>query len=83
PGARPRRRPTRHIPAYAPSAATDLAQLQSLQSALLAMQRTPAAWGFVVPLLAHTDANVEFFGVHAAHVKIARGVWRGCHRRSD
>ncbi|KAJ7609600.1 hypothetical protein DFH06DRAFT_186857 [Mycena polygramma] len=47
------------------------------------MQRTPAAWGFVVPLLAHTDANVEFFGVHAAHVKIARGIWRGCHRRSD
>ncbi|KAJ7660692.1 hypothetical protein DFH06DRAFT_1400038 [Mycena polygramma] len=46
--------------AYAPSAATDLPQLQSLQSALLAMQRTPAAWGFVVPLLAQEDANAQF-----------------------
>ncbi|KAJ7661996.1 hypothetical protein DFH06DRAFT_1129159 [Mycena polygramma] len=54
--------------AYAPSAATDLPQLQSLQSALLTMQRTPAAWGLVVPLLAHEDANVQFFGA-----KIARG----------
>ncbi|KAJ7660706.1 hypothetical protein DFH06DRAFT_1472060 [Mycena polygramma] len=36
----------------------------NLQSALLAMQRTPAAWGFVVPLLAHEDANVQFFGAH-------------------
>ncbi|KAJ7653619.1 hypothetical protein DFH06DRAFT_1474761 [Mycena polygramma] len=59
--------------AYAPSAATDLPQLQSLQSALLAMQRTPAAWGLVVPLLAHEDANVQFFGAHTAHAKIARG----------
>ncbi|KAJ6485347.1 hypothetical protein C8R47DRAFT_1321195 [Mycena vitilis] len=59
--------------AYAPSAATDLPQLQSLQSALLAMQRTPAAWGLVVPLLAQEDANVQFFGAHTAHAKIARG----------
>ncbi|KAJ7653552.1 hypothetical protein DFH06DRAFT_1474729 [Mycena polygramma] len=59
--------------AYAPSAATDLPQLQSLQSALLTMQRTPAAWGLVVPLLAHEDANVQFFGAHTAHAKIARG----------
>ncbi|KAJ7493752.1 armadillo-type protein, partial [Mycena latifolia] len=59
--------------AYAPAAATDLAQLQSLQEALLAMQRTPAAWGLVVPLLAHADANVQFFGAHTAHAKISRG----------
>ncbi|KAJ6541009.1 hypothetical protein DFH09DRAFT_1394943 [Mycena vulgaris] len=58
---------------YAPAAATDAAQLQSLQSALLAMQRTSAAWGLVVPLLAHTDANVQFFGAHTVHAKIARG----------
>ncbi|KAJ7609604.1 hypothetical protein DFH06DRAFT_1148413 [Mycena polygramma] len=58
--------------AYAPSAAADLSQLQSLQSALLAMQRTPAAWGLVVPLLAQEDANVQFFGAHTAHAKIAR-----------
>ncbi|KAJ7653558.1 hypothetical protein DFH06DRAFT_1330277 [Mycena polygramma] len=45
---------------------------KSLQSALLAMQRTPAAWGLVVPLLAHTDPNVQFFGAHTAHAKIAR-----------
>ncbi|KAJ7087128.1 hypothetical protein C8R44DRAFT_991404 [Mycena epipterygia] len=59
--------------AYAPAASSDLAQLQSLQSALLAMQRTPAAWGLIVPLLAHEDANVQFFGAHTAHAKIARG----------
>ncbi|KAJ7605982.1 hypothetical protein DFH06DRAFT_1348399 [Mycena polygramma] len=53
--------------AYAPSAATDLPQLQSLQSALLAMQRTAAAWGLVVPLFAYTDANVQLFGTHTAH----------------
>ncbi|KAJ7696961.1 hypothetical protein B0H17DRAFT_1177748 [Mycena rosella] len=59
--------------AYAPTAAASPAELQSLQSALLAMQRTPAAWGLVVPLLAHDDANVQFFGAHTAHAKIARG----------
>ncbi|KAF7344000.1 hypothetical protein MVEN_01689300 [Mycena venus] len=37
------------------------------------MQRTPAAWGLIVPLLAHEDANVQFFGAHTAHAKIARG----------
>ncbi|KAJ7660700.1 hypothetical protein DFH06DRAFT_1325968 [Mycena polygramma] len=69
--------------AYAPSAATDLPQLQSLQSALLAllaMQRTPAAWGLVVPLLAHEDANVQFFGAHTAS---HGGIWRHFHRRND
>jgi hypothetical protein len=37
------------------------------------MQRTPAAWGLIVPLLAHEDTNVQFFGAHTAHVKISRG----------
>ncbi|KAJ7915384.1 hypothetical protein B0H13DRAFT_2455977 [Mycena leptocephala] len=59
--------------AYAPTAASDLPALQSLQSALLAMQRTPAAWGLIVPLLAHEDVNVQFFGAHTAHAKISRG----------
>ncbi|KAJ7924740.1 hypothetical protein B0H13DRAFT_2266625 [Mycena leptocephala] len=60
--------------AYAPTAATDLPALQSLQSVLFAMQRTPAAWGLIVPLLAHEDTNVQFFGAHTAHyAKIGRG----------
>jgi hypothetical protein len=37
------------------------------------MQRTPAAWGLIVPLLAHEDTNVQFFGAHTAHAKIGRG----------
>ncbi|KAJ7915378.1 hypothetical protein B0H13DRAFT_2324474 [Mycena leptocephala] len=59
--------------AYTPTAASDLPALQSLQSALLAMQRTPVAWGLIVPLLAHEDVNVQFFGAHTAHAKISRG----------
>ncbi|KAJ7915381.1 hypothetical protein B0H13DRAFT_2455972 [Mycena leptocephala] len=58
--------------AYAPPAASDFPALQSLQSALLAMQRTPAAWGLIVPLLTHEDTNVQFFGAHTAHAKISR-----------
>ncbi|KAJ7915374.1 hypothetical protein B0H13DRAFT_2324470 [Mycena leptocephala] len=68
--------------AYAPTAASDLPALQSLQSALLAMQRTPAAWGLIVPLLAHEDTNVQFFGAHTAHAKISRGRWRRCPGKS-
>ncbi|KAJ7653616.1 hypothetical protein DFH06DRAFT_1330336 [Mycena polygramma] len=56
-------------------------QSQSLQSALLTMQRTPAAWGLVVPLLTHEDADVQLFGAHTAHGRIARGKWRGCRQR--
>ncbi|KAJ7660675.1 hypothetical protein DFH06DRAFT_1325936 [Mycena polygramma] len=59
--------------AYAPSAATDLPQLQSLQSALLAMQRTPAAWGLVVPLLAHEDADLQ--SVAQTHAEIGVTIW--------
>ncbi|KAF8156210.1 hypothetical protein K438DRAFT_1777631 [Mycena galopus ATCC 62051] len=43
--------------------------LTSLQSAL----RTPAAWVLIVPLLAHADAYVQFFGVRTAQSKIACG----------
>ncbi|KAJ6620534.1 armadillo-type protein [Mycena sp. CBHHK59/15] len=57
--------------AYAPTA--DLAGLQALQAALVAMQRTPAAWGLVAPLLGHADANVQFFGAHTAALKAAAG----------
>jgi hypothetical protein len=57
--------------AYAPIAASDF---PALQSALLAMQCTPAAWGLIVPLLAHADRNVQFFGAHTVHyAKISRG----------
>ncbi|KAF8156219.1 hypothetical protein K438DRAFT_2026380 [Mycena galopus ATCC 62051] len=51
------------------SSSPDPSALTSLQSAL----RTPAAWGLIVPLLAHADANVQFFGAHTAQSKIARG----------
>ncbi|KAJ7609608.1 hypothetical protein DFH06DRAFT_1346326 [Mycena polygramma] len=61
--------------AYAPSAATDLPQLQSLQSALLAMQRTPAAWGLVVPLPVLRDALVGLACVPRARV-VRRKLWR-------
>lgn len=57
--------------AYDPT--SDPALIQSLQNSLLQMQRTRPAWGLIVPLLAHQDANVQFFGAHTAHVKISRG----------
>ncbi|KAJ7660655.1 hypothetical protein DFH06DRAFT_1325923 [Mycena polygramma] len=47
--------------------------LSNRRCSRVAMQRTPAAWGLVVPLLAHEDANVQFFGAHTAHANIARG----------
>ncbi|KAF8137992.1 hypothetical protein K438DRAFT_1786150 [Mycena galopus ATCC 62051] len=50
------------------SSSPDPSALTSLQSAL----RTSAAWGIIVPLLAHADANVQFFGAHTAQSKIAR-----------
>ncbi|KAF8156159.1 hypothetical protein K438DRAFT_1986925 [Mycena galopus ATCC 62051] len=51
------------------SSSPDPSAFTSLQSAL----RTPAAWGLIVPLLAHADANVQFFGEHTAQSKMARG----------
>ncbi|KAJ7855598.1 hypothetical protein B0H14DRAFT_3865185 [Mycena olivaceomarginata] len=65
--------------AYSPSASSSTSTssggtaIQSLQSTLLSIQRTPAAWALVLPLLAHADPNVQFFGAHTAHAKIARG----------
>ncbi|KAJ7604267.1 armadillo-type protein [Roridomyces roridus] len=63
--------------AYAPpSSATPAAiqAVQGLQVQLLTLQRTPASWGLILPLLAFPgDANVQFFGAHTAHAKIARG----------
>ncbi|KAJ7605979.1 hypothetical protein DFH06DRAFT_1384684, partial [Mycena polygramma] len=83
PGARPRRRPARHLPH--PSRLRPLRRhrpppisIPSIGPALLAMQRTPAAWGLVIPLLAQTDASVQLFGAHTACAKIARGVWADC-----
>ncbi|KAF8156168.1 hypothetical protein K438DRAFT_353464 [Mycena galopus ATCC 62051] len=51
------------------SSSPDPSALTSLQSAF----RTPATWGLIVPLLAHADANMQFFGAHIAQSKIARG----------
>ncbi|KAJ7730125.1 hypothetical protein B0H16DRAFT_1775147 [Mycena metata] len=61
--------------AYAPStpSSNGSTAIQTLQSTLLAAQRTPAAWALVVPLLSHPDPNVQFFGTHTAHAKIAHG----------
>ncbi|KAJ7321674.1 hypothetical protein DFH08DRAFT_1085874 [Mycena albidolilacea] len=65
--------------AYSPSASSSTSTtsggtaIQSLQSTLLSIQRTPAAWALVLPLLSHADPNVQFFGAHTAHAKIARG----------
>ncbi|KAJ7725710.1 hypothetical protein B0H16DRAFT_1895038 [Mycena metata] len=61
--------------AYAPASSSSASgtAIQTLQSTLLAAQRTPAAWALVVPLLSHPDPNVQFFGAHTAHAKIARG----------
>ncbi|KAJ6468925.1 hypothetical protein C8R45DRAFT_1218716 [Mycena sanguinolenta] len=59
-----------------PAASGGPGQQQDSATALHALNtalRTPAAWGLVVPLLAHPDPNVQFFGAHAAHSKIARG----------
>ncbi|KAJ7432479.1 hypothetical protein B0H11DRAFT_808258 [Mycena galericulata] len=64
--------------AYSPSSSLD--EVQAAQAALLAVQRTRGAWGLVVPLLSFTtpatpggEVNVQFFGAHTAHAKIARG----------
>ncbi|KAJ7452683.1 armadillo-type protein [Mycena galericulata] len=63
--------------AYSPSSSLD--EVQAAQAALLAVQRTRGAWGLVVPLLSYSSAssggevNVQFFGAHTAHAKIARG----------
>ncbi|KAJ7725694.1 hypothetical protein B0H16DRAFT_1781720 [Mycena metata] len=35
--------------------------------------RPPGPRALVVPLLSHPDPNVQFFGAHTAHAKIARG----------
>ncbi|KAK7053926.1 armadillo-type protein [Favolaschia claudopus] len=59
--------------AYDPAASADPATVQNVQSSLLSLQRTPFAWGLIVPLLAHPDPNVQFFGAHTAHAKISRG----------
>ncbi|KAJ6565642.1 hypothetical protein DFH09DRAFT_1473919 [Mycena vulgaris] len=59
--------------AYAPAAATDSS------AAPIPPERTPRHTaharraGLFVPLLAHADANVQFFGAHTAAAKIARG----------
>ncbi|KAK6985163.1 hypothetical protein R3P38DRAFT_3291974 [Favolaschia claudopus] len=59
--------------AYDPAASADPATVQTVQSSLLSLQRTPFAWGLIVPLLAHAGPNVQFFGAHTAHAKISRG----------
>ncbi|KAF8158995.1 hypothetical protein BJ912DRAFT_1069769 [Pholiota molesta] len=59
--------------AYAPpTPATTPDDLRRLQQELFEIQKRPEAWGLVVPLMSHTDPNVQFFGAHTAQVKIAR-----------
>ena len=45
---------------------------EHLQHELFEMQKRQEAWGLVIPLLEHQDANVQFIGAHTAQVKIAR-----------
>ncbi|KAJ7830228.1 hypothetical protein B0H14DRAFT_3872701 [Mycena olivaceomarginata] len=61
-----------HLPLPRPSPALQYL-IQFLQSSLPVMLRAVAAWGLIVPLLAHEDANVQFPGAHTPHAKIARG----------
>jgi hypothetical protein len=56
--------------AYTPGGPIE--QQRKLQQELFEIQKRPQAWGLVVPLLGHTDPNVQFFGAHTAQVKIAR-----------
>ncbi|TFK73053.1 ARM repeat-containing protein [Pluteus cervinus] len=60
--------------AYAPSqpTITTSEDLRRLQQELFEIQKRPEAWGLVIPLLDHSDQNVQFFGAHTAQVKIAR-----------
>ncbi|KAJ7660701.1 hypothetical protein DFH06DRAFT_1400061 [Mycena polygramma] len=55
--------------AYAPSAATDLPQLQSLQSSARDAAH-PSSLGLVLPLLAHTDAVEQLVAAHVAHARV-------------
>ncbi|CAK5270766.1 unnamed protein product [Mycena citricolor] len=56
------------------SAPASSTAVQEIQSTLLSLQRAPAAWSLVLPLLSYTaDPNVQFFGAHTAQAKIARG----------
>lgn len=43
-----------------------------MQQQLFEIQKRPEAWGLILPLLDHSDPNVQFFGAHTAQVKIVR-----------
>ncbi|GJJ09063.1 hypothetical protein Clacol_003285 [Clathrus columnatus] len=43
-----------------------------LQWELFEVQKKNEAWGLVIPMLNHSDVNVQFFGAHTAQVKIVR-----------
>lgn len=43
-----------------------------MQQQLFEIQKRPEAWGLILPLLEHSDPNVQFFGAHTAQIKIAR-----------
>ncbi|KAF5347245.1 hypothetical protein D9756_009920 [Leucocoprinus leucothites] len=60
------------LQAYAPTQLASPDDLKRLQHELFEIQKRPEAWGLVIPLLDHTDQNVQFFGAHTAQVKIAR-----------
>ncbi|KAF9037788.1 ARM repeat-containing protein, partial [Hymenopellis radicata] len=56
---------------YEPSSQT-AEEIKVRHQELFDIQRLPEAWGLVLPLLNHSDPNVQFFGAHTVQVKIAR-----------
>ncbi|CDO75722.1 hypothetical protein BN946_scf184493.g20 [Trametes cinnabarina] len=57
---------------YSPQRRLSPEDQRRLQQELFEIQRRPEAWGLVLPFLAHSDPNVQFFGAHTIQVKITR-----------
>ncbi|KZO91650.1 ARM repeat-containing protein [Calocera viscosa TUFC12733] len=45
---------------------------KQLSDSLVSIQKTPEAWGLIIPLVQHPDPSVQFVGAQIAQVKIAR-----------
>ncbi|KAJ7737597.1 hypothetical protein DFH07DRAFT_966416 [Mycena maculata] len=59
-----------------PETRTYIHSIQTAKTALFALQHTPGAWAVVFPLLSYAGpnaVNVQIFGAHTAHAKVARG----------
>ena len=57
---------------YAPQNHLTPEDQRRLQQELFEVQRSPEAWGLILPFLNHPDPNIQFFGAHTLQVKIAR-----------